>query len=59
MLDADEAAHVNVMLLDLDLGSGSMNEAKLGPILRERTPNVGMVIFTQHVVHDFGSTASR
>ena len=50
---------MNVMLLDLDLGSGSMNEAKWGLILRERNPNVGMVIFTQHVVHDFGSTASR
>ena len=57
--DAKEAlATVNprildVALLDLALGKDSLNGTELGLMLREKNPNIGIVIFTQHVVPDF------
>ena len=55
VLDDPGAMRADVALLDLDLGPGSMNGTELGLILRERNPNMGIVIFTQHVVPDFVS----
>jgi DNA-binding NarL/FixJ family response regulator len=48
-----EAETLDVALLDLALGKHSLNGTELGLVLRERNPNVGIVIFTQHVVPDF------
>lgn len=44
---------LDVALLDLALGNHSLNGTELGLVLRERNPNIGIVIFTQHVVPDF------
>lgn len=57
--DANEAlaqvdpGRLDVALLDLALGKSSLNGTELGLVLRERNPNIGIVIFTQHVVPDF------
>lgn len=57
--DADEALtsvdplKVDVALLDLALGQTSLNGIELGLALRERNPNMGVVMFTQHVVPDY------
>ena len=48
-----DAETLDVALLDLALGKHSLNGTELGLVLRERNPNVGIVIFTQHVVPDF------
>lgn len=48
-----DAGALDVALLDLALGKNSLNGTELGLVLRERNPNVGIVIFTQHVVPDF------
>ena len=48
-----DAGILDVALLDLALGKQSLNGTELGLVLRERNPNVGIVIFTQHVVPDF------
>lgn len=48
----------DVALLDLDLGPSSLNGIELGILLREHNPNMGVVIFTQHVVPDFMSSLS-
>jgi DNA-binding NarL/FixJ family response regulator len=39
--------------VDLALGNHSLKGTELGLVLRERNPNIGIVIFTQHVVPDF------
>lgn len=48
-----EPMGADVALLDLDLGYGELSGTELGLVLRERNPNLGVVIFTQHVVPDF------
>jgi DNA-binding NarL/FixJ family response regulator len=48
-----QAARADIALLDLDLGPHSLNGIELGLLLRERNPNMGIAIFTQHVVPDF------
>lgn len=48
-----DPARLDVALLDLALGKSSLNGTELGLVLRERNPNIGIVIFTQHVVPDF------
>lgn len=48
-----DAGILDVALLDLALGKQSLNGTELGLVLRERNPNIGIVIFTQHVVPDF------
>ena len=40
-------------LIDLDLGPQSLNGIEIGLILKEKNPDIGIVIFTQHVVPDF------
>jgi two-component system, NarL family, response regulator DesR len=50
---AFNAMEADVALLDLNLGEDSLNGTELGLLLRERNPNLGIVIFTQHVVPDF------
>lgn len=47
------AVTADVALIDLALGPESLNGTELGLVLRERNPNIGIVIFTQHVVPDF------
>ena len=51
-----DAGTLDVALLDLALGKQSLNGTELGLLLRERNPNIGIVIFTQHVVPDFVSS---
>lgn len=59
---ADEAlaqahrAHVDVALLDLALGSGSMNGMELGVALRSVIDDVGIVIYSQHTMSDFADS---
>lgn len=59
---ADEAlrevhrAHVDVALLDLALGSGSMNGLELGIALRSVIEDIGIVIYSQHAVSDFADS---
>lgn len=48
----------DVALLDLDLGPSSLNGIELGMVLRQHNPNMGAVIFTQHVVPDFMTSLS-
>ncbi len=56
---ADEAlaqarsVHVDVALLDLALGSWSMNGMELGIALRSVIADVGIVIYSQHAMSDF------
>ena len=56
--EALEGEHrsADVALLDLALGQGSLNGTELGLVLREKNSNLGIVIFTQHVVPDFLSS---
>jgi len=51
-----DAGILDAPLLDLALGKQSLNGTELGLVLRERNPNIGIVIFTQHVVPDFVSS---
>ena len=46
-------AEVDVALLDLALGSGSMNGMELGIALRSVIDDVGIVIYSQHAMSDF------
>lgn len=46
----------DVALLDLALGPESMSGTELGLTMRQSNPNLGIVIFSQHVVPDFTST---
>lgn len=59
---ADEAlrvvrnAHADVALLDLALGSGTMNGLELGIALRSAIADIGIVIYSQHAVSDFADS---
>ncbi len=44
---------LDAALIDLDLGQHSLNGIEIGLVLKEKNPNIGIVIFTQHVVPDF------
>lgn len=48
VLESDAAKAADVALLDLALGLGAMNGIDLGIALRERNPNIGIVIHSQH-----------
>lgn len=52
VLDGFNPLGVDVALLDLDLGPGSLDGTELALVLRERNPNLGIVLLTQHVVPD-------
>lgn len=54
-----EYRSADVALLDLALGQSSLNGTELGLVLREKNSNLGIVIFTQHVVPDFLSSLPR
>jgi DNA-binding NarL/FixJ family response regulator len=44
---------IDAALIDLDLGAHSLSGIEIGLVLKEKNPNIGIVIFTQHVVPDF------
>lgn len=48
VLDSDVVTQADVALLDLALGMDQMNGIDLGLALRERNPNTGIVIHSQH-----------
>ncbi len=48
VLDSAAVASADVALLDLALGVNEMNGIDLGLALRERNPNLGIVIHSQH-----------
>lgn len=48
VLNSDSILTADVALLDLALGLGTMNGIDLGIALRERNPNIGIVIHSQH-----------
>lgn len=52
-LAVDALHQVDVALLDVALGASSISGVELGILLRERFPNMGVVLFSQHVVPDF------
>lgn len=52
-LATEDLHQVDVALLDVALGASSMSGVELGIVLRERFPNMGVVLFSQHVVPDF------
>lgn len=47
-LASQEAGRADVALVDLALGAASLNGVDLGLALRERLPDIGIVIFSQH-----------
>lgn len=47
-LDFADVGRADVALLDLALGTQAMNGIDLGLSLRERNPNIGVVIFSQY-----------
>lgn len=49
----------DVALLDLALGVDSMTGTELGLAMRKLNPNLGVVIFSQHVIPDFMSNLSE
>jgi DNA-binding NarL/FixJ family response regulator len=53
VLDLMNGISPDVALIDLDLGQDSLNGIELGLVLRGQHPDMGVVIFTQHVVPDF------
>lgn len=55
-LAVEALPHIDVALLDVALGAASMTGVELGILLRERFPNMGVVLFSQHVVPDFLDT---
>lgn len=50
---AADVPRADVALLDLALGSESLTGIELGLLLKARQPDLGAVIFTQHVVPEF------
>lgn len=52
-LEFARAARIDVALLDLALGSGSLNGLELGLALRSIIEDMGIVIYSQHAVSDF------
>lgn len=55
-LDVPDLMRVDVALLDVALGPSSRTGVELGISLRERFPDMGVVLFSQHVVPDFLDT---
>ncbi len=55
-LELARGQHFDVALLDLALGSGSMNGMELGMALRGIIDDIGIVIYSQHAVSDFTDT---
>jgi len=55
-LGLPELSKVDVALLDIALGPDSLNGVELGLALRARNGNIGIVLFSQHVVPDFLET---
>lgn len=49
-LNSEAVDRADVALLDLALGVNSINGINLGIALRERNPNIGIVIHSQHVL---------
>lgn len=52
-LSKTEAFKFDVALLDLSLGAESINGLELGIQLRNSSPEIGIVIYSQHAVSDF------
>jgi DNA-binding NarL/FixJ family response regulator len=52
-LSKSEAFKFDVALLDLSLGDQSLNGLELGIQLRNISPEIGIVIYSQHAVSDF------
>jgi DNA-binding NarL/FixJ family response regulator len=52
-LNKTEAFKFDVALLDLSLGDESINGLELGIQLRNSSPEIGIVIYSQHAVSDF------
>jgi len=52
-LSKTEAFKFDVALLDLSLGDESINGLELGIQLRNSSPEIGIVIYSQHAVSDF------
>lgn len=47
-LESEWVLTADVALLDLALGSGELNGVDLGVALRERNPNIGIVLYSQY-----------
>lgn len=52
-LASPDLTAIDVALLDLALGEDSLNGIELGLALRERNSNMGIVLYSQHVVPDY------
>ena len=53
VLDSDAAIAADVALLDLALGAQSLTGVELGLALRQMNENIGVVIYSQHVIPDY------
>jgi len=52
-LDSPDLGTIDVALLDLALGEDSLNGIELGLALRDHNSNMGIVLYSQHVVPDY------
>ena len=48
-----DLASIELALLDLALGDESLNGTELGMLLREKNPNIAIVIYTQHAINEY------
>lgn len=48
-----DLASIDLALLDLALGDESLNGTELGMLLREKNPNIAIVIYTQHAINEY------
>ena len=55
-LDLGRRHKIDVALLDLALGPGSLNGLELGLALRSLIDDVGIVLYSQHAVSDFADS---
>lgn len=53
VLSSDAATVADVALLDLALGAQSLTGVELGLSLRQMNENIGIVIYSQHVIPDY------
>lgn len=53
VLDSEAAIAADVALLDLALGAQSLTGVELGLALRQMNENIGVVIYSQHVIPDY------
>ena len=53
VLSSDAANVADVALLDLALGAQSLTGVELGLALRQMNENIGIVIYSQHVIPDY------